>query len=42
VRAEPGATGAQTDRQERQNTDGGSDERQTHQLLTALLTADLD
>ena len=42
VRTEPGATGAETDRQQRQNTNCRSHKRQSHQLLSPLLLAGLD
>ena len=42
VRTEPGATGAQTDGQQREDPNSSSDKRQAHQLLTALLTPGLD
>ena len=42
VRTEPGATGAKTDRQQRQNPNRCSHKRHSHQLLTALLTPGLD
>ena len=42
VRAEPGTTGAKTHRQKRQHTNRCSHKRQTHQLLTTLLSDDLD
>ena len=41
MRAEPGATGAQTDRQQRDDPNSRSHKRQSHQLLTALLTPGL-
>ena len=42
MRTEPGATGAQTDGQQREDPNSSSDKRQAHQLLTALLTPGLD
>ena len=42
MRTEPGATGAKTDRQQRQNAKRRSHKRQSYQLLTALLTPGLD
>ena len=42
MRTEPGATGAKTDRQQRQNANRCSHKRHSHQLLTALLTPGLD
>ena len=42
MRTEPGAIGAQTDRQQRENTNNRSYKRQSHQLLAALLTPGLD
>ncbi|QNJ11184.1 hypothetical protein SynM161_01055 [Synechococcus sp. M16.1] len=42
MRTEPGATGAKTDRQQRQNPNRCSHKRDSHQLLTALLTPGLD
>ena len=42
MRTEPGATGAQTDRQQRDAPNSRSHKRQSHQLLTALLTPGLD
>ena len=42
MRAEPVATGAQTDRQQREDPNSSSHKRQSHQLLTALLTPSLD
>ena len=42
MRTEPGATGAQTDRQQREDTNSRSHKRQSHQLLTALLTPGFD
>ncbi|QNI99966.1 hypothetical protein SynA1562_01132 [Synechococcus sp. A15-62] len=42
MRAEPGATGAQTDRQQREDTNSRRHKRQSHQLLTTLLTPGLD
>ena len=42
VGPEPRATGAKTNGQQRQNTDGSSNKRQSHQLLTALLPAVLN
>ena len=42
MRTEPGATGAETDRQQRQNAKRRSYKRQSHQLLTAFLTPGLD
>jgi hypothetical protein len=42
ARTEPGAKGAETKGQQSQNADRSSYKRHTHQLLTALLTPDLD
>ena len=42
MRTEPGATGAETDRQKRQNAKHRSHKRQSYQLLTAFLTPGLD
>ena len=42
MRTEPGATGAETDRQQRQNAKRRRHKRKSHQLLTALLTLGLD
>ena len=42
MRTEPGATGAKTDRQQRQNANRCSQKRHSHQLLTELLTSGPD
>ena len=42
MRTEPVATGAETDRQQRQNAKRRRHKRKSHQLLTALLTLGLD
>jgi len=42
VGTEPGATGAKTNHQKRQDTNRCRDERQAHELLTTLLPTDLD
>ena len=42
MQTEPGATGAETNRQQRQNAKRRSHKRKSYQLLTAFLTPGLD